>query len=414
MNKPDRIKEYLGEVLSQIRWKKAHEMISDELETHLEDQRAAFVREGQEADEATNNAIKEMGDATVLGTMLDRSYRPRVEWNVILIVVALFLLGRVMKVAFYPVEDINRFIIANLGYMGAELVTLLVAFFLDFTFYAKFAKLVWVALILFSFQWWFQDITFVLLPVASAALIFGLRNKGYGAIILAGILGMAVPALMFLFLNWGRLDLMDVWISLISTTAVLIICVCNNHFKVNRRKALLLICIPVCIATVLMVILSFYLSNLVYEHEWSASIRSMMEHANALGRGNEGALVNRELFLSDEFMLIKILYYVGWVPFIGVLATFLMLILFLYKKCIGQRSLLGKIIGVAAVTTISIQALYYIALNLGAPIHGWSNYASMPFVLIFGGSGILLGVLLSVFRTGDIVQDHKVRTVASR
>ena len=69
MNKPDCITNYVDTVCGQIRWKKARPVVGAELETHILDQRDAFIRGGKDVDTATTDAIAEMGDAVTVGTI---------------------------------------------------------------------------------------------------------------------------------------------------------------------------------------------------------------------------------------------------------------------------------------------------------------------------------------------------------
>lgn len=413
MSKPDMVHEYLDTVCGQIRWKKARPAVSDELEGHILDQRDALIRSGQPEGEATENAVREMGDAVVAGTMLDRSYRPRLEWKFLLVVCVLWAVGRLMKIAFYPVADFDNFVAVNVIYIGMELAALCVAYFLDFTFYARFSKIILAALLFLCLFRDMRTIAFALLPVASAAFVFGLRGKGYGAILLAGLVCMGVPAAMFWWIGYD-IGLTEVLMSFVGTTVVLLICIRCGHFRVEQRKALLLICIPAAAAAVLIVLYCVRMTGYVARKESVGSIHSMLEGAKPVGPGDASAVVDPDVFRTDEFMFTKLIYYAGWLPFIGVMLTIGALVAALYKKCFRQRSLLGKIIGCAAITTLAVQIAVYTVANLGVPLYvpssGW--YAYMPFIRASLSDGILMGVLLSVFRTGDIVRDEKVKVIA--
>lgn len=60
MQQLDKISGYIRTVCEQIRWKKAHGLVSEEIENHLMDQRDAFIAEGMDEETATDEAIKEM------------------------------------------------------------------------------------------------------------------------------------------------------------------------------------------------------------------------------------------------------------------------------------------------------------------------------------------------------------------
>ena len=80
------IKSYLDIVCEQIRYEKAHIIIKKELEEHITDQTDAFIAKGMEQETAIKKAITEMGDPILVGTELDRVYRPKLKWEFILFV----------------------------------------------------------------------------------------------------------------------------------------------------------------------------------------------------------------------------------------------------------------------------------------------------------------------------------------
>ena len=63
----DEIKQYCKTVCEQIRWKKAHNIISEEIENHLYDQRDAYISQGEDEKSAIQKAILQMGDAVSIG-----------------------------------------------------------------------------------------------------------------------------------------------------------------------------------------------------------------------------------------------------------------------------------------------------------------------------------------------------------
>ena len=86
-------RQFLEAVTEQIRFEKAREMISDELENHIEDQKEAFMSEGISETESYQKAIEDMGDPVEVGISLDRIHRPKMEWKMILLVLGLSILG---------------------------------------------------------------------------------------------------------------------------------------------------------------------------------------------------------------------------------------------------------------------------------------------------------------------------------
>ena len=104
----EKIQEYSKSVCDQIRWKKAHSVISEEIENHLVDQRDAYIADGLDEINATNNAIVQMGDPITIGTQLDRTHRPKPQWGMILLTAAILFIGlfiRMFIICYYSAID---------------------------------------------------------------------------------------------------------------------------------------------------------------------------------------------------------------------------------------------------------------------------------------------------------------------
>ena len=90
---PESVRGYLDAVEAQIRWKRARTVAARELETHLEDQQEEFLAEGHPPEEAERLAVEDMGDPVAVGADLDRLHRPRPQWGMLGLTLALLLRG---------------------------------------------------------------------------------------------------------------------------------------------------------------------------------------------------------------------------------------------------------------------------------------------------------------------------------
>lgn len=72
---PDRISAFVEAVGAEIRWKKARPLLTEEIRTHLLDQRDACMAQGMAEDEAQAEAVRQMGDPVALGADLPRAHR---------------------------------------------------------------------------------------------------------------------------------------------------------------------------------------------------------------------------------------------------------------------------------------------------------------------------------------------------
>ena len=85
----DRLEEYLDSVCEQIRWKRAREGTVQELRTHLLDQTDAYLELGMDEDAAALESVRQMGDPVETGVLLDRIHRPKPQWGLLALTVAL-------------------------------------------------------------------------------------------------------------------------------------------------------------------------------------------------------------------------------------------------------------------------------------------------------------------------------------
>ena len=87
------MEEYIRALLSQVRCKKAHPAIEGEVRGHIEDQRECYQKEGMAEDEAMRRAVADMGDPVEAGIALDGIHRPKMAWDMILLMAAISAAG---------------------------------------------------------------------------------------------------------------------------------------------------------------------------------------------------------------------------------------------------------------------------------------------------------------------------------
>ena len=85
----------------QIRCKMARGTIEQEINDHIEDQKAEFLSEGMSQTEAEEAAVREMGDPVEVGLEMDRIHRPTMAWGMIALIVGLSLAGYLLRSVMY-------------------------------------------------------------------------------------------------------------------------------------------------------------------------------------------------------------------------------------------------------------------------------------------------------------------------
>lgn len=143
MNVSDAFHRYAEKVCEQIRWKKAHPAVAQEIEDHLTDQKNAYLAAGDSESIAEEKALLQMGDPVSVGAALDQTHKPAPQWGMIGLVLLLFVLGGIIQVLLLktiPAGD-DAFAARSAQVLFVFLPLSLAAFvgmyFLDFSFFGK-------------------------------------------------------------------------------------------------------------------------------------------------------------------------------------------------------------------------------------------------------------------------------------
>lgn len=416
----DRLSEYLEAVGGQIRWKRARRPLLRELSDHIADQAAAFEAEGQSPEEALSAAVAEMGEPEAVGRELDRLHRPRSCWSLVLAIVLLFLAGLLLQnlvwlsVGNTEADYCLRRQLAGFVLSGGLLVCL---WFADYTllFRRRWVPVVVMAALCLCFipaAWlraWryfppYHTLLYpaLLLPVPYAALVVRLRGRGPLTVLLCGLAALLLPFTALLAPS------LTTW--LVSGGSMLLVLLCAvglGWFRGKRRWNLVAALGP---ALTLALGMGFRLTGSEYAQMrlavfWNPELDPMGAGwlYSCLRSGQFPSTFNG----SDPDMLLAQLSqelgrWVLWAAGAGIL----LLAVLLLRRVGRLRSRTGKLVGLAALCPLLLQAAVYWLYNLG----WWPSGAlSLPF-LSYGVAFLLVdaalaGVLLSVLRMDALVRD---------
>lgn len=432
------IRNYVDAICQQIRWKKAHERISEEMTCHILDSRDGYIEQGFDMQTATTKAIADTGDATTLGTSFDRIHRPKPQWGMLAAVAAFIVLGVIISVLLNDGGDMQRrliFTAIGIGIMSAT-------YFADFTVLGKHPRSIFFAIILVSllfliffqrFNWltWHDFRVYgaalsLLFPLAIGLCTFALRNKGILGFILSGVAFMALCFLALLITFTAFFHL------LVIGAIILLVALHKNWFGIIKRYRLLLTFIPI-VSVILLVIAYIVRSSAFQIARFTALrnpmsdplgmgfqaviIRDVVSGAAWLGEGTalnsflrDGSTLTASEFLpaaTTDVMLTTMLYYYGWIPLAIILCALFAFMATGFKRAFKQKSGLGFFVSFAVLATFSFQVLTYVVFNLGFTF----TLISLPLISP-GNAAIvvnlgLIGFMLSVFRTGDAIVEKK-------
>jgi len=383
----EKIQEYATAVCDQIKWKKAHAVISEEIENHLIDQRDAYMAGGAGETAATNKAIVQMGDPIAIGTQLDRTHRPKPQWSMMLLTAALLFTGFLIRILIVnngsspwpmPMQLISAVI--GLGLMAA-------AYFTDFTLIGKYPKAIYFSILALSvaaliilrsgdtpdFR---AGLMALLFPLGFAAIVYAVRNKGYSGIILCGM-SFLLPACIALLVP----TVSGFLLFAVSGLVILSIAISKRWFKVKILYGYLLVFMPVAVV--------FLLGALNMSHDsyrWERLqvaidpsidpngagymgmlIRTLLKGSKLVGHGVMPAAATVVPWSGNDtdYLLTSLIFNIGWIAFIIVMGALLFFIVKGFLLCFRQRSGLALFVSASVMLTFTIQVIGYVAANLG-------------------------------------------------
>lgn len=422
--------EYIQKVCNQIRWKKVHDNISEELLNHIEDQKFAFMAMGQNENEAEKNAISQMGDAVIIGQQLDRTHRPKAEWGIFLLVVICILIGLVAQYIISANSLKNgwsskEYFWDYLKVLPLGISLMLGAYYADYSIIGKYHKIIYGAVLSFcillfsvnSFHIYgtYRHVFYfsLILITLFAGITYSQRNRGFSGIIYCGVIGIITNA-VFAYAS----SILSVFIFTFSAGMILTAAISRNWFKTKKKQGLLLVWLP--IASLFLCV--FYYSRdrlevLFNSNENSAyrwvllTIRNILKESHFIGQGDlpleNSTMIEKSLPLwYNDYSFVYFIHKFGWIVGLAtvILVVFLILRLFLVVR--KQRSELGFIVALAVALTISFQCVIFLLCNLGGVASGGCPLPILsPGRMSFLLNMLLLGLLLSTYRNNEVVRD---------
>ncbi|WP_425804804.1 FtsW/RodA/SpoVE family cell cycle protein [Desulfitobacterium sp. Sab5] len=449
MQQPRKITEYLEIVRQQIRWKRAQSFVLDEISDHITDQKNAFMDDGLNEEEATDKAILEMGDPVIVGEQLDRAHRPRPDWLLISMAAAMLLFGLAVQTWIGPNHLNNgaEMFQKQIIWAGIGIIVMFVGYFLDFTIIGKYPKVIFFGLCTITLASYLYEghrmasatiYLLLLFPIAFAGFVYSMRNQGYGGFIFCMVVS-SIPAYLsiFILIYLSRAPYITVlFLICISCLIILTVAVKKGWFNVRKLYAIPLMFISTAVVLSSMFIMmpgKEYIKNRILVmlnplldptgsgYIWTV-VHHFLSHAQFVGQGlpisGYSQYSSLEILpeVNTDFVLTYLIYRLGWIVLIGIILIFSVFIVRAILLCKKQKGVLGFFVSLAIISTFTVQCMVYINYNLGLPL--MLPPVSLPLIS-YGGRALvtnmfLIGILFSVFRTGDLVRDRAEDATGTR
>ncbi|HDX9590690.1 TPA: FtsW/RodA/SpoVE family cell cycle protein [Bacillus pseudomycoides] len=409
---------FLKEVTNHIKSKEAKSFVATELDFHLKQAKNMWIEKGLSEEVAEDKAVEQMGSPIKLGQELNKLHKPKVDWFIIILLVAAMGLGFLPVVAFGHTNDllINKVIFVILG--------VVTAFGMMLIDYRKLERLGWLFYII-------GVLILLMISYFPNAMRSGEPLIRIGPLTIGSL--MAVP---FFFLAWASFfnnSRLKVWylgiLCLFSLYLFLTIPNLSETFiytmmvfvmlwwsKLGKKKALIITVVSICLSIIGG--LFFWSSVNAYRMDRILGFLNPENYAGGPGymyvrlkelmssAGWFGTSGNMEFTPAarTDFVFASLTYYYGYL-----LALILVLILSLFVARIMVIShkindRYGKLLLVGGVTLFVVQFIYNVGMILGLlPIASISlpfiSYGLMPTLF----NAFLMGIVLSVYRRKNLI-----------
>jgi cell division protein FtsW (lipid II flippase) len=425
-------REFLNKVTSKVKSKEAHGMIKKELSNHVEQLSEAFQKNNLTKEEAEEKAIQEMGNPYTLGENLNRIHKPKTDWLLIVLFIAIASISFLPIINGVPELPNSGDYFLNQKIIGYILSVLIICTFLFFDY--RRIKNYWVGL---------YGIGLILFMSTS---LFGLiANGAKNWISIFGIaIDVGTATLFFFFLAWAgifsRINEFNSWLKQIllsilfwipilfyitipnlGVMMIYFICIFMlfAFSMVQKRIAIQLVTLNI-VGFILMISLSF--STLLGSERINRLIAFINPNADPSDLGYI-YLILQDIFSQagwfgngfnqvpllpsahTDFAFPFLVYTFGWAFGIVLCITLLTFILRISMNAFKTKDQYGRLLVIGGATLFTVPTLWNILMGLGIlPITG----VSIPFIS-YGNTTLvvysaILGLILSIYRRKDIVE----------
>lgn len=415
-----------------------HPYLAEELNDHIELLKEDFLEEGLSEEQAYKRAVEQMGEPNIVGESLHKVHKPKVEWSILLLIVALISIG-ILTLMVYANQSSDYSFKRQIVFVILGCGVCLVTYLMDYRNLERWSLALYAAGILLVLGTAFFGIevngrrawlsiggvafqaTSVAVPLITISFVGLTRkwmNKG-----LAGYVRLAICAL-FASLVCGLNQMMTGVLLLITCLCIFISYLFSAEFKGNRRRVgrsliggILLIG---CSLVYTVVTVPYRLDRIrawinpdldPNGSGWLVNhLREIRKTSSWIGNDGLFAVTEGELWMpfgpstKSEYIFSFILGNFGILMAACVLLGVGLLIIRCFKSATKINELYGRNLLYAISYYFTLQFIFNIGLNLGILPSG---SAYLPFIS-YGGSNLvcdmaLMGFFLGVYRRKDIM-----------
>jgi rod shape determining protein RodA len=429
LNHNKKIKDYISEVCSQIRFRDIHQDVKLEIEAHIQEILEELLAQGFSEKEAVEKAIAQMGDADIVGKQLNKIHKPKPEWSVLLLSFLFINIG-LLGMFFIQKQGLLAYDIQifknSLLFSFMSIISIIGLYLFDYRKLERYSKHIYLGtllILIFTILWGNQvngsrswltlgpfNINFVAVsPLFFIIALAGIINKLDWENNLQRLQGLALFAVpLILILKAPSISTGAIY----SIACIVIMVVSDAKFK----KLFFIL------GTFMTLLI---LSIITEPHRLDRILIFLNPEADPLGSGylniqlskiisdsglwGQGLTFNHKALpeLHTDFIFAFITYTFGWIASL-LLITFVIMFLVRIAGIARQVKInYAKLLISGFVSILTVQFLWNISMNLGlAPI----SDIGLPFIS-FGGSQLIInaatvGIISSIYKRKNISQSY--------
>lgn len=428
------MEEYIKKLLEQVRFKKAHKGIEDEIRAHIEDQISDNMAAGMDRESAEKAAVADMGDPVEVGVSMDRVHKPHLAWSMVIAALVVGILGSIIHILITQdavasgkeifVNGSDNYIL----YTIFGIIAMILFYLIDYTNIAKYSKFI-VAALLVQFMLVINDTLIVighegilasslmlLMVPAYAGIIYKYRGKGFGALI-KSLLWIIIPC-GIVFIKFQKMPAVVMTISMLAQLTIAII---KGWIKVPKIPVIVSMwafftAIPVACLAIM------YRFGLLAQYQMDRirvmlntdseayytirMVREITKSASQSGQASSdiiGVLPNPDSY----YILTYILATWGDIVLIAVITVVAAVIVAGFVISSKARNQLGIVMGSGCMMALAVNAIANMCAGFGVTPYFSSFF---PFISS-GGSNLLisyafLGIVMSIYKYKAAYPQH--------
>lgn len=425
-------KEYMNTLTEQIGNKRARQLVTSEIQGHIEDLADSFMEDGMEPDAAVSEAVRQMGDPVKVGIELDKIHRPRFPYSFFSCALILIAAGIITQSKIFPLlQNTNSntaFIAKTIGYNIIGLCTAFGIIYADYTILAKYASKLWIIFPIFAFlpfvskiggTYPMSNFLLCLFPIIFASFIYKQKNKGLKGIFFCLVMQLFVIWCLSRFSYFASFTLETFLICFFILMAAVIKGILGTA---DRKKYIiftfgLYLCQGAAALFSLLPLQEYQRSRIaaLFSPDSNPSYNRVLSHLKA-SVDSYSLWGNHELTMEPFNQLVSDYMVTNIFSWFGIAAgAFIMIILMVFcikafLLSIKQSNRIGFLLGTGCSIALLIRSVLYIAINFGL-LPAYSTY--MPFLQYGLANAVLnsiyIGLIMCIYRNNSILGEQNMR-----